>query len=438
MASAIWGYMVGPDKDSGRRTYEFAITIVSPLREFANQIRGVGFLLDEEKLRKDNTIFVPLVPLTRRQIHELKERGLVVSSDSISTSYDTCRTVQKKGVLVLVLLMFTPLWIGSVAAYLVRDYWIWRGFLRRYAVKKVISHADFGFRHISRNIILKSSGVETWYYVDTENFGGLNFNPGANPRRHMYWTYLYYDKCVAWSERVIDYYRMHRQAIDQYFAVGCLWSENARDLRESKSTSQLRAYIRSRGLCEKTKILAVFDSTYNNFSRTTYEDGIGFAEGIDKLLEELEDVFVVWKEKKPRWIHKEKGSSELIAIYNRMAKHARCYFAGSDTAVEEVLALCDMAISFPFTSTTIEALGAGIKGIYYSPNGKFKGSYFEAIPGLVAHDYAGLREVAEKLLYRWNEYEYKKYVDEHVKGKIDPYLDGKGITRFRELLCAGS
>lgn len=438
MASAIWGLALALGKHVSPRRYEFGVTIVSPLREFANAIRGVGFLLDGEKLRKDNTVFVPLVPLTQGQSDELQRNGLVVSDDSTVTPYGICKTVQVNGVSLLPQLLLSDLWIATVGAYLIRDYWKWQCFVRRYKIDKFVTYADFGFRQISRNIVLKQYGTQTWYYLDTENFGGMNFNPGPNARLHKFWSYLYYDNCVTWSERAIEYFRKHKQSIECYFPVGCLWAENIRVLKEKRFSSQLRRQLHSMEVSGRSKVVGVFDSTYNNLSRTTYWDGIGFAEAMEDLLNEMEDIFMIWKEKKQRLFHKEQGSAELISIYNRLTKHPRCYFAGYETPAEEVLALCNLAISFPFTSTTVEALGAGTRGIYYSPNGKFKGSYFDEIPGLVAHDFRDLREMTDKLLFHWNEIEYERYLNKNIKGRIDPHLDGRAITRFRDLLCAGS
>ncbi len=100
----------------------------------------------------------------------------------------------------------------------------------------------------------------------------------------------------------------------------------------------------------------------------------------------------------------------------------------------EPIAASDLVISFPFTSASVEALGARKKAVYYDAPDKFRGSFYDRIPGLVCHSYKELFNRVDELLFKVDKEEYDAYLDETVKGKIGPYLDGKALTRFRELL----
>ena len=61
-------------------------------------------------------------------------------------------------------------------------------------------------------------------------------------------------------------------------------------------------------------------------------------------------------------------------------------------------------------------------------------SFIDKIPNFVAHNYEELKRLVQKLLYETSEEEYRDFLNTYVKGKIDPYLDGKAVTRFQELL----
>ena len=434
MAEALFGYVRSFRKRIQREAYPFGIAIVSPLREFRNEMRGVAVLLDGQKLRKDNTLFVPLFPLKKQYAQVMKEKGLTVAS-GMAPSRGVVKDVLTNEAKLLTRIFSTPTWLARVNAHLLKDYLVWSRFQRRYKVDNFVSYADFGFSQISRNILLKKNGAKTWYYMDTENLGPMILKrPEAPPHLHQFFGYLHYDNCVTWSQRLIDYYEMHKQKIGKYVSVGCLWSEHIRQVREGDIPSRLLERLVESGYQPGQKLVAVYDSSYYNLSRTTYADGVAFAQGIEKLIQHMPEIFVVWKEKKSRQYHTQDDAHDLIALYNRLESHARCHFVGYDGSPAEVSALCDLTICFPFTSTAIEALGAGLKAIYYLPNGKFSNSYFSETPDLVADGYEALCTLVEKLLFNTPDAEYQNYLEKYIKGEIEPYVDGRALTRFRQLL----
>lgn len=425
------------------QSFDFAIAVVSPLREFANKGRGVDFLLDHARIRRDNTLFVPVVPLPPQRIADMQAKGLTVAQPAGPVPWAVAWDVSQEGAAGLIRAATAPVWVMRTAAHLLREYWVWNSFAGRYRVGQFVTYADFSIRQIGRNILLNREGTQTWYYLDTKNLGALNFhNPDPGVRRHHYWGYLYYDNFVAWSHRVAEYHQAHHQQIGEYHVVGSIWSEHVRQFREGECNSRLRQQLGALGYSPELKLIAVFDSSYNDFSRTTYRDGVVFAEALEKLLEDLPGILIVWKEKKPRWIHRtvrelksgEQGATDLLQTYARMASHPRCHFAGYDIASSELLASCDIAISFPFTSSTVEALGARLRAIFYAPNEKYFGSYFETIPDLVARRPEELRRLVQKWLYEVPEEEFDRYLDGQLLHRFDPYLDARGLSRFRQLL----
>lgn len=418
-----------------RRDYPYAVAIVSPMREFANDYRRPGFLLDGSALREDNTLFVPLEPLSREQKDLLSRRGLTVADMAPALPLGDCVRLFWTAVGLAVRLCLRQGRFAPATATLIKEYWRWSGFLSRYRVERFVSYADCGLRQIGRNVLLKNAGTETWHYTDTENLGALNHKPPKGAaHRHIYWSYLYYDRCIVWSQRVIDYYRTHHQAVGRYDAAGVLWSEMVHDLRKRAESTATARMLRQAGWSETLKLVAVFDSTYNNLSRTTYEDGVAFARAFERLLQDLPGIYIAWKEKKPRWTHPDKGSYGLMEIYERLAGHPRCHFLDYRHPSEELLAACDLCICFPFTSSAAEAMGARIKSLYYAPHPKFGGSYFDSIPGLVAHDYAELVERVRTLLFG-PDGRYDDFLDSHIKDRLDPYLDGHALTRLRRMIA---
>jgi hypothetical protein len=102
----------------------------------------------------------------------------------------------------------------------------------------------------------------------------------------------------------------------------------------------------------------------------------------------------------------------------------------------EVIAASDFVISCSYTSPTAEALGALVKAIYYDVAGHDIGDkyYYNNYPNFVAHNYEELKKLTNYWLNEITETEFEKFLHTYVKDEIDPYLDGKALTRLRKLL----
>ena len=100
-----------------------------------------------------------------------------------------------------------------------------------------------------------------------------------------------------------------------------------------------------------------------------------------------------------------------------------------------VVGLSDVVISACFTSTTVEAIGCGSKGIYYNPTNIYPNAFWNEIPGIVCRDKESLKRRLYELLYKTSEQEYRLYVQKYM-GDIDGFFDGGAITRLRRNLAA--
>ena len=99
-----------------------------------------------------------------------------------------------------------------------------------------------------------------------------------------------------------------------------------------------------------------------------------------------------------------------------------------------MIKVSDLVISECFTSPTVEALGARRKSIYFDASGKFRNSYYDKSPNLVAHNYNELKKIVNFWLYQITDKEFDGYLDTYIKKELNIFADGKAITRFRELL----
>lgn len=415
-----------------RVNLEFGVAIVSPIREFAYGIRGLEFILDGEGIRKDNVMFVPLVPLNNSHRAELHRRGLTLAQENIPPTWkDLWGGICLAGRL-CASLMSGELWISRAAAYLLREHLTWSGFLARYRLKNFISYADYSVRHVGRSCAMSKAGVKTWYYADAE----FTYETMPGPHhRDIGFGYMMFDHCVSWSNRYTRYMQRHFHCVGQYSEVGCLWSEQVILIKKGQLQSSFPDKLAAAGFRSGMRVIAAFDAFFHNDGWLPIRDGVAFAEGMLRLLIGRDDLFLIFKEKKWPELYAREGSDELRSIYRKLANHPRCLVPGFEVPTPEVLAHCDLCISFPYGSPAVEALGARVKALYFAPDKRYSGGYYDRVPGLVVYEEPALRRRVDELLDGTPDSQYHTHLETYVKGDIDPYLDGQGLTRFRRLLC---
>ncbi len=217
-----------------------------------------------------------------------------------------------------------------------------------------------------------------------------------------------------------------------------------------KSNIKIKDYLLERNITSNAngsdfKVVSFFTSSHYDglYSPSTVKDAVNFLEHIVLLLKDSPHIFVILKEKKISEVYTSKlctAYSEFRNAYmealTNLKQHPRCYVPGVNGDPSEIIVVSDLVVTCVFSSPTIEALGARKKAIFYDPSVKFKSSYYSGIPGLIAHGYDELKSSVDRLLYGTSDEDYEKYLDREVLNKVEDYLDGKGLSRFRELLAS--
>ncbi len=321
-------------------------------------------------------------------------------------------------------------------ATILYEYVLWNIFADTYQLEHYICRLLPD--NISKLQILSQHGTKTWFVYPDNTTTEYHISWGKNKRIQTLFTFLHYDYAIIYGEAVERYFKTHRNFIKKYFKVGVLLSQLIREIENGQRYSPLLEIIKRKKFPKK--IIGVFDTTYVDYGPVKIRDGIKFAQDILKLLEEMPDVGVIFLAKKS----KEDTPAPLLPIYNKLENHERCllfYRWGKEKVSSvDVIAVSDLIISAPYTSAVAEALGAKKKGIYYDASGHDtdKGYYFNNFPKLVAHSYSELKELVKFWLHDMTKKKFEKYLMRYVKNEIDPYLDGKALTRFRNLLMKTS
>ena len=125
-----------------------------------------------------------------------------------------------------------------------------------------------------------------------------------------------------------------------------------------------------------------------------------------------------------------------MEVWASLRAHPRvCFLRNSEDPCSVVLG-SDLTVTFCFSSVSAEALGAGKKGIWYEPGARWRRTFWGKDPLLTAHGYEELRRLVPHLLYEMGEERYREFLESpRVRGPVDSFIDGRGLSRFRALLA---
>ena len=319
---------------------------------------------------------------------------------------------------------------------------LWKRFEEKYAINHYVTYDEYHPSDIVRNIVLEKQGVSTWMYAHSISTPDFYSPPGYPDFKGRHYAYFQYDNFVVWSEKMERYYRTHPHNIKNFHKLGCLWSEHVRVITdrglENITLKALQQKCLEKDIPCPEKVIGVFDDSVSGETALHEPDIIEFIDKIFQILEDYPTFGIIFK-KKRSFVQLSLWNPTLVPYYQKLKNHPRCYLTeelGSDPA--ETIAGADLVISAAFTTPTIEALCAKKKAIYFDPTGKFRETYFDNIPGFVAHDYDELKIAIDYWLNEITDEQFLEFLNRHVLRELDEYLDGMAITRFRQKLCAES
>ena len=414
-----------------KKVFSYGVTILGS-RQLRGNKRGPNFIIDNKKILASEVVYFPLMPLTKDQqkmlnnlpgeVYELPKAGRLLSHYAQWKKL-LCLSVKQR-----VLRNSDELMAACNAFF---HYFRWQKVMESINVRHFITHCDYGIGHIGRNIALNQAGVQTWYFTDSIN-SSVNFREKEkNDKFHPFRAYLHYDHFVTWDAALARYYKEHPSSLKKTHVVGCLWSEHIQEKNHARKQTSAPA-LRNLGT---RYVLSCFDSTYSRNGVTSYAEGLTFAKHLLELADEYPDIYIILKEKKDRSIHYALDpilGPKLLEIYNKMDFHTRIKICSNDVDASELISVSDMVISFPFTSTTFEALSANKPAIWHDPAGYYRNTLYGKAGGVVTHNYSELKsKVLEIKEINPSNYRNPMSMNSPL---MDPYQDRKAIDRFRDLL----
>ncbi len=409
-----------------KRKYKYGIALVSAARQLAGNRKGVDFLVDNKKIMSREVVYFPFIKLNNDQKSFLNKFNSDICCGARNKWQNFSHFREWSGLWWIVLRKEclraeTVAWEALRALF---EYFKWKKVLEQVEIEHFITHCDMGNLTIARNILFQQKGVQSWYFTDSANFPS-NFRTDQNEglMRQPAWGYLNYDHFVTWSQALVDYFYSHPNLFRKNHVVGCLWVSGTNNGVKQPIPKDGRFTI------------AVFDSTYSRNGVTSYEEGIAFARDIMRLSKEYADISIIFKEKKDRGVHQRLDpvlSLEFLRIYDQMKACPNVLMSPDSADTARIISGVDLIISFPFTSSTFEAISARRPAIWHDPAGYYRKTIYGKMGNVMTHSY-------EELKTKVHETRNKKGAWATVSGSpcLDPFCDGRATDRFRGLLVSG-
>lgn len=438
-----------------KKKFDFIFAIEQAFQTKFQGVRGFDFLLDGRGINKENTLFLIGRFAKREWINEQIAKAFYMLRFADLFRLGHCRSEHNtlfgfsNALSLIRVLLFKPdsricflrAFLKSLVVYIKYSVLI-----ESFSFKAYIYTNNESASQIAINILLRKKNISSWCY--------LMFLVGGYPRsaserdfidhRNVLWSFINPDHMIGMNNDVISYFRLHHQGVRNYHTVGSLYSEmvviNSRSMNREHFLRECFPGIS----VENTKVCAFFDTTFvaEEGAFASFDDGFAFYTDISKLLSSNEKILAIIKPSKGdsfyvspngQWSSLQKGE-KIVGALNALKNHPRVYFAGDAGDIPSIMAVSDVVVTHCMSSTTAEALGARKKAIWYESGTKHKGLLYDHIPGLVTHGYQELEERLDFLLNNTSNDCYDDYLNHYIKGKVESHLDGKALTRFRDML----
>ena len=414
-----------------KKTYQYAVVIRNSRHQFRAKGRYFDFILDHDKITKDKVLFLEQDKIPSELKSKLQHSRYNFSGN---LSYKELIKHANRKFLLELLRVFAGFAVSTISLpplvfiaksrlIVLLNFLRWKIVLERFHFKNFITYNDEQSGHIARNLIFNAAGIKTWYYAHSASmsYASKNIN-SIEDKRHILWSYIYYDNYITWNKAMSDYINSHPVYFDNTYIIGCLWSQ----------------FIQNEDNTKREKLIVAFDTSYID----NIECGISFYKDIMDYGVNNQRVKIIFKPKKDlrdyipgKNFWSTPKYKELEKIYSQIKEHDNLSIHEFNADAYSLISEADLIVTHAISSPTFEALCARKRAVFYDPDKKYTDTFYDRIPRLILKTRKELWERFDELL-KITDKQYDSFLENYCKGIVEDYLDCNAIGRFRELLCS--
>lgn len=245
------------------------------------------------------------------------------------------------------------------------------------------------------------------------------------------YTHMIFDECVT-DKLANDWISKSENLISEYNTYGIMMSDIVHDHIKNEKYS-LREKV---GLKESEKLVTFFDHSTSLREMMTFDAYSKF----------MEMMFEMTKEGGYRVAYKSKKNMNKILAHNPKALEWYEKAVELDDVIYlnefkltpfESMAMTDLIVSFPVSSVITTALSGGVKVITYDPNSDYleKFLFHNKMKNFNSYNKENLSRLIKHWLFNVNDEDFKKFYNKEVRPFTEVPSDfGSGIETFRKYL----
>ena len=401
----------------------------------------VDWVLDNKRLRNDNTLFVAENQLSNEYEVEFHKLGYKFFDLSYKQAFSSLTlSFILKDLFLEGVIMYSSLYANCFRfpAGFIRllsiawiDYLRWRLFVNQWHPRHYLAYQSFNSQHIFRNILLSRIGCETWFYSHSNSFHPTYQYKHEISSRHTNWAYMKYDHELHWSTYLNDLFKSMYGRSGSYKVVGPIWSCFITDSQHFKTHLRKKWSDISNG-----PLIVAFNTSYGVSGTNRNEDHLGFLRGLKKLLEypELPKLKVLFKAKYPFNRYLDSEDIDIATVSRYLFNHPMFLVVDSRIAPGSAIYEADLVLSMAFASPGIEAIVYGRRTVYYDACHRYLHSYLNRFPDLVAHGEEEMIELVSKWL-KLSDKDVQLYVEQYIRPEYGGDIGKNSVEFIRECLA---
>jgi len=174
------------NKNRERKHYKYGLAIISPQRQFKDRHGRYDFLVDGKGIKSDEVVILPLRKVSKeekRRIDSIEEDVYYVPK--MGRVFSHARMWIKLLKCTLKLNIRQDHDEATATCLLLSSFVKWEKIFGKIHFDKFITRCDVDVGTITRNIVFKKNGVQSWYFTDSMNVGcNSHWDPDECLNRH--------------------------------------------------------------------------------------------------------------------------------------------------------------------------------------------------------------------------------------------------------------
>lgn len=401
----------------------------------------VDWMIDNKRLRRDNSLFVAEDQLSMEYKAEFHKQGYLLCDlfykkafSSVSLSF-ILRDLFLKSFIIYCSLFanwfrFSDSFIRLLSVGLI-DYLRFKVFLEQWNPKHYIAYQSKDYKHIFRNILLSKAECESWWYGNSNSWQRTYNYKNEISSRHIYWAYMKYDHEIHWSNHLMEMFKDMRSHSGSFSVVGPIWSSFI------GPSEHLCTILKEKwGNTLDGPLVVGFNATYGIGGINRDEDHLGFLRGFKRLLghPDYPELKVVFKPKNQFNDLLESKNPDIAEESRYILNHPRFLVLDAHISSSSAIYQADLVLSMACTSPGIEALIYGRRVVYYDACSRFPHSYLDSFPDLIAHNEGKMIELVSKWL-KYSPKDVQSYVDKYILPNYGGDIGRNSVEFIRECLA---